>query len=172
MSTLNFGITKENRRGWFLVALLAVLLLAGAAAWYIWAGAAPGAAVNDQPAKSPAALWESQAIDNYRYTLQVGCFCLVDVTRPVIVEVKDGQVASITYADDGTAADPALFERYDSIDKLLAIINEAEAQGAARLDVSYDEATGVPQSIVIDISEQMADEELYLDVSGFEVVTE
>jgi hypothetical protein len=54
----------------------------------------------------------------------------------------------------------------------LAIINEAEAQGAARLDVSYDEATGVPQSIVIDISEQMADEELYLDVSGFEVVTE
>jgi hypothetical protein len=108
MSTLNFGITKENRRGWFLVALLAVLLLAGAAAWYIWAGAAPGAAVNDQPAKSPAALWESQAIDNYRYTLQVGCFCLVDVTRPVIVEVKDGQVASITYADDGTAADPGL----------------------------------------------------------------
>jgi len=169
MSTLNFKITKENQRGWFL-ALLVTFILAVALVWYIWANAAPGAPANNESAQSPAALWESQAIDDYRYTLQVGCFCLVDVTRPVIVEVKDGQVASITYAEDGTAADPALFERYDSIDKLFAIINEAEAQEPARLDVTYDEATGVPQSVVIDISEQMADEELYLEVSDFEAL--
>ena len=169
MSTLNFKITKENQRSWFL-ALLVTFILAVALVWYIWANTAPGAPANDEPAQSPAALWESQAIDDYHYTLQVGCFCLVDVTRPVIVEVKDGQVASITYAEDGTAADPALFERYDSIDKLFAIINEAEAQEPARLDVTYDEATGVPQSVVIDISEQMADEELYLEVSDFEAL--
>ena len=169
MSILNFKITKENQRGWFL-ALLVTFILAVGLVWYIWANAAPGAPANDEPAQSPAALWESQAIDDYRYTLQVGCFCLVDVTRPVIVEVKDGQVATITYAEDGTAADPALFERYDSIEKLFAIINEAEAQEPARLDVTYDEATGVPQSVVIDISEQMADEELYLEVSDFEAL--
>jgi hypothetical protein len=169
MSTLKFKITKENQRSWFL-ALLVTFILAVGLVWYIWANAAPGASANDEPAQSPAALWESQAVDDYRYKLQVGCFCLVDVTRPVIVEVKDGQVASITYAEDGTAADPALFERYDSIDKLFAIINEAEAQEPARLDVTYDEATGVPQSVVIDISEQMADEELYLEVSDFEAL--
>jgi hypothetical protein len=169
MSTLNFRITKENQRNWFL-ALLVVFLLAVAAVWVIWASASPETAANDEPARSPAALWESQAIEDYRYTLQVGCFCLVDVTRPVVVKVKDGQVASITYADDGTAADPTLFERYDTIDKLFAIINEAEAQQPARLDVTYDEATGAPQSIVIDISEQMADEELYLEISDFEAV--
>jgi hypothetical protein len=169
MSTFNFRITKENQRSWFL-ALLVTFFLAVALVWYIWAGAAPRTSANDKPADTPAALWESQAVDDYRYTLQVGCFCLVDVTRPVIVEVKDGQVASITYADDGTAADPALFERYDSIDNLFAVINEAEAQEPARLDVTYDEATGVPQSIVIDISEQMADEELYLEVSDFEAL--
>ena len=44
------------------------------------------------------------------------------------------------------------------------------AQEPARLDVTYNEATGVPQSINIDISEQMADEELYLEVSGFEAL--
>jgi hypothetical protein len=169
MSTLKFKITKENQRSWFL-ALLVTFILAVGLVWYIWANATPGASANDAPAQSPAALWESQAVDDYRYKLQVGCFCLVDVTRPVIVEVKDGQVASITYANDGTAADPALFERYDSIDKLFAIINEAEAQEPARLDVTYDEATGVPQSVVIDISEQMADEELYLEVSDFEAL--
>lgn len=169
MSTLNFRITKENQRSWFL-ALLVIFLLAVAAVWYIWTGTASETPANDEPVQSPAALWESQAIDDYRYTLQVGCFCLVEVTRPVTVEVKDGQVASITYVDDGTAADPALFERYDSVDKLFAIIKEAEAQEPARLDVTYDEATGVPQSINIDISEQMADEELYLEISGFEAV--
>ncbi|MBK7556184.1 MAG: hypothetical protein IPI55_16730 [Flavobacteriales bacterium] len=42
----------------------------------------------------------------------------------------------------------------------------------ARLDVTYDEATGVPQSIAIDISEQMADEELYLEISGFEALAD
>jgi hypothetical protein len=36
--------------------------------------------------------------------------------------------------------------------------------------VTYDEVTGVPQSINIDISEQMADEELYLEISGFEAL--
>ena len=169
MSALNFKITKENQRSWFL-ALLVIFFLAVAAVWYIWASAAPSTTVNDEPAQSPAALWQSQAIDDYRYTLQVGCFCLVDITRPVIVEVKDGQVAAITYVDDGTAADPVLFERYTSIDKLFAIINEAEAQEPARLDVTYDEVTGVPQSINIDISEQMADEELYLEISNFEAL--
>jgi hypothetical protein len=169
MSSINFRIAKENQRSWFL-ALLVIFLLAVGAVWYIRSGTASGAPANDRPADTPVALWESQAIDDYRYTLQVGCFCLVDVTRPVIVEVKDGQVASITYADDGTAADPMLFEQYDSIDKIFALISEAEAQEPARLDVTYDEVTGVPQSINIDISEQMADEELYLEISGFEAL--
>jgi hypothetical protein len=90
------------------------------------------------------------------------------MTRPVTIEIREGEVVFMTYADDGTAADPALFERYNSVDKLLAIIADAEAQDPARLDVTYDEATGVPTSVNIDISEQIADEELYLEVSDFE----
>ena len=112
-------------------------------------------------------MWAAQGIDDYQYTLQISCFCIVDATRPVNIEVKDGQVTSITYADDGMPADPVLFERYDSIEKIFAIISEAKAQEPARLDVTYDESIGIPESIAIDISEQMADEELYLEISGF-----
>ena len=172
MSTQNVELKHENRRGWFVAALLVIFLLGAGAVWFLWTTVAPDTAVNQVPVDTPAAVWADQGIDDYQYTVQVSCFCMVEATRPVTVEVQDGQAVSLTYADDGTAADPALFERYDSIDKIFAIISEAEAQEPARLDVTYDEATGVPQSIAIDISEQMADEELYLEISGFEPLTD
>lgn len=172
MSTQNVEMKHMNQRRWFVVALVVIFLLAVGAVWYLWTDAAPGTTVNEVPADTPAAVWAAQGIDDYQYTVQVSCFCILEATRPVIVEVQDGQGVSLTYADDGTAADPALFARYDSLDKIFAIISEAEAQGPARLDVTYDEATGVPQSIAIDISEQIADEELYLEISGFEALAD
>ena len=167
MSTLTLD---NNRRLWLLVAALVVLVIAGAAVALLWERpAAFGPAGQDAP-QSPQALWEAQELESYRYTLQVGCFCLTDLTRPVVIEVRDGAVASVTYADDGSAADPALFEQYDSIDDLFAVIADAEAQNPARLDVTYAEETGVPLSVEIDISEEMADEELYLTLSDFEAL--
>lgn len=167
MSTLRLD---NNRRIWLLIAVLVILVAAVAAVALLWerpAAVAPGG--QDAP-ESPQALWEAQELENYRYTLQVSCFCLREVTRPVVIEVRDGAVANITYADDGSAADPTLFEPYDSIDDLFTIINDAEAQDPARLDVTYAEETGVPLSVNIDISEQMADEELYLTVTDFEAL--
>jgi len=172
MSTQNVTMKHENRRGWFVAVLVVSVVLVASLVWYLLTDVVPGTAANEVPADTPAAVWAAQGIDDYQYIVQVGCFCIVEATRPVMVEVRDGQVVSLTYVDDGTAADPALFERYDSIDKIFAIISEAEAQEPARLDVIYDEATGVPQSIAIDISEQMADEELYLEISGFEALAD
>ena len=171
MSTQNVTMKHENRRGWFVAVLVVMVVLVASVAWYLL-NAVPDTAANDGPADTPALVWAAQEIDDYHYTVQVSCFCLVEATRPVVIEVRDGQAVSYTYADDGTAADPALFERYNSIDKIFAIISDAEAQDAARLDVTYDEATGVPQSIAIDISEQMADEELYLEITGFEALAD
>ena len=167
MSTLSIN---RNRRNWLVVAFMVVLVVAVAAGAMLWErplAVAPGG--QDAPA-NPKALWEAQELASYRYTLQVGCFCLVEMTRPVVIEVRDGAVASVTYADDGSAADPMLFEQYDSVEDLFAVIGEAEAQNPARLDVTYDEALGVPLSVDIDISEQMADEELTLTVSEFEAL--
>ncbi len=171
MSTQNVTMKHENRRGWFVAVLVVSVVLVASVVWYLLS-AVPGTAANEVPANTPAIAWADQGIDDYRYTVQVGCFCIVEATRPVVVEVRDGQAVSFTYADDGTAADPALFERYGSMDKIFVIISDAEAQNPVRLDVTYDEATGVPQSIAIDISEQMADEELYLEITGFEALAD
>jgi hypothetical protein len=174
MSELSLENKNSRKRSWLLpliiVVLVAVIAVTALALTTNIFGLSTGAATGENPidAETPQALWDSQDINSYQYTLQVSCFCLVEATRPVTIEVIDGQVASMTYADDGTAADPALFERYDSVDKLFAIINDAESQDPVRLDVTYDETYGVPLSVNIDISEMIADEELYFTVSDFE----
>ena len=164
MSTLTIN---NNRRLWLPLAVLVTLLIAVTAVVLLGGPLAVAPGGLDGPQR-PQALWEAQGYDHYRYTLQVGCFCMTDVTRPVVIEVRDGAAVSITYADDGSPADPALFARYDAIDDLFTVIDEAASQNPARLDVTYAEETGVPLSVAIDISEQMADEELYLTVSDFQ----
>lgn len=167
MTTLALNKKRNNR---LLLAFAVVLLALLAVVALAWNGALPGLAPAGDPGESAYAQWQAQDLDSYRYTLQVGCFCIEEMRRPVVIEVQDGVVAGLTYADDGSAADPALFERYTSVEALFAVIEEAAAQDPARLDVVYDQTTGVPLSVDIDISEQMADEELYLAVSNFEAI--
>jgi hypothetical protein len=172
MSELSLEKNGQKKRGWLLplvvIVLVALVALAAIALSTNLFGVTTGSESGEN--QGPQALWESQALDSYRYTLQVGCFCLVEMTKPVTIEVVDGEVASITYVEDGSAADPQLFAPYDSIDKIFSTINEAEAQDPATLDVTYDETYGVPLSVNIDISEMIADEELYLTISDFEAL--
>ena len=167
MGTLT--LNNNSRRAWLLLAALVLVIAVVAAVGLLWER--PGAlAPAGQDAQSPQALWEAQDLDSYRYTLQVGCFCITEMTQPVVIEVHDGAVGSVTYAADGSAADATLFAAYDSVEDLFAVIAGAEAQNAARLDVTYAEETGVPLSIDIDIDEMMADEELVLTVTSFEAL--
>ena len=142
-----------------------VIALLAAVFWFTQSGQDKGASVE---AGQPQALWHSLDSDSYRYTLTVSCFCPQELVQPVIVEVIDGELASLTYAESGQPAEPLFFESYTSIDKLHGIIDDAAAQDPARLDVTYDEATGVPLNVDIDISELMADEEIRFTVEDFE----
>lgn len=170
MTTVTLNKKRGKRSNWLLLAFVVVLLGVLVVVGLAWNGNLPGFTRADQPAASPLAQWQAQNLDSYRYTLQVGCFCIEEMRRPVVIEIQNGDVASMTYADDGSAADPSLFERYASVESLFAIIDEAAAEDPAKLDVVYDQTTGVPLSMDIDISEQMADEELYLAVSNFEAI--
>ena len=166
-------ITLENKSGkklnWLLPVLLVVIVGAVVGILALSGAFSPTTSNTAQP-ETPQALWESQDIDSYHYTLQVGCFCPPEVREPVIIEVVNGEVASITYAVDGTAANPEFFEQYNTVDKLFTVINDAEAQDPARSEITYDETYGVPLSVTIDLSEQIADEEIYLTVSDFEPI--
>ncbi len=114
-------------------------------------------------------VWQAADVDSYSYDLQVSCFCLTEFVRPVNIVVENGEVASVTYTDDGTAADAGIFERHSTVEALFERLEEAQAQNPATFDVTFDEQYGVPQTVNIDISEQMADEEIRFTVSNFVV---
>jgi hypothetical protein len=165
MSLITFSLEKSTRNRWLIVVLL-LLTAAGALALRLtWPINSDGAIPE---ANQPQALWQSLDIDSYRYTLTVSCFCPQELLQPVTVEVINSELASLIYADDGAAADPMFFEGYTSINKLHQIIADATAQNPARLDIIYDDTTGVPLNVDIDISELMADEEIRFTVDDFE----
>ena len=165
---------RENRpgnrrlRSGFLIAA-AFVAIAALILWQLGSGmpAADRPATGEQPG-TPREIWAGQNIDSYRFDLEIGCFCLREMTRPVTIEVVDGNVASITYLDDGTAADPQVFTRFATIDQLFERLAEKKAENPVKFDVTYDETNGIPLTATIDVSEMIADEELWLTVSNFE----
>ncbi|MEB4591692.1 DUF6174 domain-containing protein [Candidatus Thiothrix sp. Deng01] len=111
--------------------------------------------------------WESQPLADYSFTLQRSCFCRGDAIRPVNIEVADGKVASATFADTGEPLPEDLDYNKLTVNDLFDTIQQAITDGAARVDVSYDQQSGVPASIYIDRSEQIADEEVGFTISNF-----
>ena len=120
----------------------------------------PGAA--DDPAAelgAARARWEAQGLDDYVFELGTTCFCPPEYLGPFLVEVVDGSVASVAFAD-GTDADPPSDGPYRTVDDIFDVIETAIAEEADELRVTYDPETGVPVDLWIDARFDMADEEL------------
>ena len=109
--------------------------------------------------------WAAQGPDDYRFTYTRTCFCMPQDRGPFEVTVRGGEVAAATYRGEGEPSDRALSE-YQTVEDLFALLAEAYDRDAARVDVTYDPATGQPTSFYIDYSEQIADEEDGFDVES------
>ncbi len=114
--------------------------------------------------------WMAQNILNYRYVLENRCFCVAEVRQPVQIEVRNGQMRSIKTYDGGRSVNEEYFEKYDTIPKLFDLIRASVDRKAAKISVDYDLKLGFPTRIFIDLSENIADEEINLDVYAFEVI--
>jgi hypothetical protein len=114
--------------------------------------------------------WAGQEIGSYRYQLRVNCFCPPEVTEPVIVEVRNGATISVSYAATGRLAESRYFEKYDTVDELFIVIDDALGRKADEISVTYDEKLGFPTRIYIDFVKQAVDDEIAYDVSGFQVL--
>jgi hypothetical protein len=113
--------------------------------------------------------WAQTAPSAYQLTIGLGCFCPVEMVRPVIVTVRNGQVESRRYAETGVDVDPRLAEAFPTVDGLFAVIEGAIARHAERVEVAYDLTRGFPISITIDGAAGVADDESFYSVRDFVV---
>jgi hypothetical protein len=116
--------------------------------------------------------WQDANVTHYTFQLSVTCFCPVGGVMPMTVEVKDGEVVSLVdvNGDAIPSTDPLndLIEKYVTIDRIFSELNSDSVQGAERLEITYDPTYGFPSDVVIDFVQEVADDELYLSITGFE----
>ena len=113
-------------------------------------------------------VWLDQNITNYRYTIERSCFCVEEARGPVTIEVNGDQV---TITDVATGAEGnEFFDDVNTITKIYELLQTAAEEGADEITATYDDVTGVPLTLKIDKSFQMADEEMFYTISNFEVL--
>lgn len=120
--------------------------------------------------------WKEAGIRDYRFALMVGCYCPMNAMMPITVEVRDGAVVTLADANGVVVAldDPGagFFMNYTTIDGIYAELTSARFGEADKLTITFDPSYPVPATISADFIEMAVDDELYLGISGFTVISE
>ena len=102
-------------------------------------------------------LWEASGHAAYSFTLSRACFCIVEVTQPSRVVVRNDSVVSVTAVSDGR---PLNTQYFPTVNALFEFIDEAIANNAHTIRVVYDPVLGYPVEIDYDGSLMIADDEI------------
>lgn len=113
--------------------------------------------------------WHQHKPSRYSYTLQRSCFCSPEFTKPIKIEVSGNSVTKATVDD----LPLSLERRADAltVEGLFNVVRKALDDKVERLEVRYDPTTGIPLSISVDRSKQIADEEMYYSISDFKTLS-
>lgn len=105
--------------------------------------------------------WAAAGVTDYDMTYQPLCFCMqVEIT----VHVRDGELAGFTPQPESAAE---WFPEPMTVDDLFADLEQAIAAEPAKIDITWDPATGRPVRYWIDERFEMADEEHGIEVLEF-----
>jgi hypothetical protein len=111
------------------------------------------------------ARWDRFGPDSYVYALARICYCRVEYTTPVRVRVEHDVAVAWTFVPSGDPVPESMEHLFPTIDGLFDILRQAYAEDAHEVQVSYDPDLGYPTDFGIDYDEQIADEELGIDVT-------
>ena len=118
--------------------------------------------------------WNDANITHYRFSINISCFCAFRDQMPLTVEVRDGQIVHMATVDGTLVLDTdqnyEFYAPHATIDLLFAELDAAFNDGADSVTVTYDATYGFPTEIGIDYSQEIADEEMYYSISGFEAL--
>ncbi len=149
-----------------IIGVVGVVLLAGCGGGSTVADPAAETSGSVSPSVSPSqgpsptvGTYPAYDPTDYTYTLSVSCFCL-DSGVPIRITVEDGEVTAAVYAGDGRGVEkgqPADTFRWITINDVIDAANDTEAEVVT---VRWPEGQDFPDSVSVDKSRQMMDEEI------------
>ncbi len=105
--------------------------------------------------------WQATGPKSYRFTILLSCFCS---PRGMSFRVVDGQTQVPPAADLATQR---FHETYGSVERIFAVIRRAIADDSYRVNVKYHPVFGYPIWADLDRRRNVADDELFVRISGF-----
>ena len=117
------------------------------------------------------AVWQSQAIQHYRFELKVGCNCPWYAMMPLKVEVQNGGIVSMVASNGGDITPyQDTFRAHGTIASQFDSVDSAISRGVYQLAVQYDDKYGFPSSVVVNPSKMIMDDETGYYVTNFEIL--
>jgi hypothetical protein len=116
-------------------------------------------------------LWDSQAIQHYRFNLNISCNCPWGTMMPLKIEVENGEIVSMV-ASNGGDITPYLdtFRPHGTIESLFDTADSAISSRPYKLEIEYDATYGFPTAISITESRWRTDSGMGYYVTNFEVL--
>lgn len=110
--------------------------------------------------------WLAHGISNYEIEMQKICYCVPEVVRMMVFEVKDDKVETVRYADTGDEVDPQHYGDFNTIEGMFSFVEQALEKNPADLSIAYDEKYGYIKELSVDFKENIADDEISIIASN------
>ena len=111
--------------------------------------------------------WIDSNIDSYAYTLKMQCFCPINYTRLIRVEILDNHVSAANFVNYDEPVSIEIINDLESIDGWFNLISTAISRDADHISVEYDASYGYPTMIDIDMRRMRSDDEQVISISEF-----
>lgn len=108
--------------------------------------------------------WRDAGVDDYAFTVRLGCFCPPQVTGPFDVKVVDGVVVEVR-TEDGRQVAAGDLMAPTTIEGVFE--RATRALGGDKVDLELDPAWGFPVRISADPIADAIDDEWGLEVTNF-----
>lgn len=115
-------------------------------------------------------LWHAAGTASYRFLELRTCYCPSASFGLVEITVDADTIVGVRSLRDGNAVPANVWPAFQTVASLFATLDDAIARRAYRYEVVYDPVRGFPASISLDGRLQVADDELYVQVSSLSML--
>ena len=119
----------------------------------------------DVPA-TQLAIWKKKDISNYEMTMKISCYCTKERLGPHRIVVENDKIKTV----NDLPYDPTKTGSILTINELFDFIMISLAKNPYQHSLEYDASFHYSKNIYFDFSQQVADEEIGYEITGFKAL--